>query len=437
MHDLITVQAGGQLQGTLRVPGDKSISHRAILLGSIAEGTTEIEGLLEAGDTLSTINAMRAMGVKIEHLAPGKWQIHGVGLKGLQAPKSVIDCGNSGTLMRLLAGILAGQSFDSELSGDASLLRRPMGRIVEPLRLMGAAIEMQPTGTAPLKITGAQNLKGIEYELPMVSAQVKSCLLLASLYAQGTSIITEPMISRNHTELMLEAFAQPLDRQRPYVKMQSQGRLEARSLAIPGDISAAAFFMVGACIAPGSEVLLENVSMNPTRMGIINILTMMGAKIMLNNERRVGGEHIADIQVRYAPLYGIEVPMEQVPLAIDEFPILFIAAAMASGVTTVRGAQELRVKESDRIACMAKGLTAMGVPVEVREDGLMIEGVKKLHGAEVDGNDDHRIAMAFAIAGLASSEPVIIKNCAKVATSYPSFVHDAQSLGLMVNTVLP
>jgi 3-phosphoshikimate 1-carboxyvinyltransferase len=432
MNDSFVVQPGGVLRGQIRVPGDKSVSHRAILLGSIAEGTTIVEGILDAGDTQSTIAAMRSMGVEIQQIDADRWQIQGVGLHGLKAPKAPIDCGNSGTLMRLLAGILAGQPFNSELTGDASLLRRPMGRIVEPLTQMGAHIEMQVSGTAPLKITGGQTLHGITYTLPLVSAQVKSCLLLAALYAQGTTTVIEQIISRNHTELMLEAFGHPLDLIRPHVALTSQGRLKATNLKIPGDISAAAFFMVGATIAPGSDVILENVGLNNTRMGVINILTMMGAKIMIENERINGSEWMGDIHVRSAPLHGIEVPMEQVPLAIDEFPILFIAAATATGTTTVRGAQELRVKESDRIARMATGLKAMGVPVEVHEDGIMIEGVKKLNGCEVDSDADHRIAMAFAIAGLVTSDPMVVRNCAKVATSYPNFVKDAQSLGLHI-----
>lgn len=432
INNTVVVEPGGTLCGSVRVPGDKSVSHRAILLASIAEGTTEIEGLLDAGDTQSTIAAMRSMGVKIDQVNETTWHIHGVGLHGLKAPEHPIDCGNSGTLMRLLAGILVGQSFDSELTGDQSLLRRPMGRIVEPLTLMGAHIEMQVNGTAPLKIVGGQTLHGVEYTLPLVSAQVKSCLLLAALYATGTTVIIEQIISRNHTELMIEAFGHPLDLVRPHVSLESQGRLKATRLHIPGDISAAAFFMVGATIAPGSEVVLENVGMNATRMGVINILTMMGAKIMLENERMHGSELSADIHVRYAPLHGIDVPMEQVPLAIDEFPILFIAAATAHGITTVRGAQELRVKESDRIALMAAGLKAMGVPVDVREDGIEIEGVKNFKGAEVDSDQDHRIAMAFAIAGLMATEPMVIKNCAKVSTSYPDFVKDAQLLGLHI-----
>lgn len=437
MNDVLSLQPGGLLQGKLRVPGDKSISHRAILLASISEGVSDLQGLLDAGDTRSTIKAMQSMGVRIEQLAATHWRIHGVGLRGLTAPQGPIDCGNSGTLMRLLTGILVGQSFDSELTGDASLLRRPMGRIVEPLTQMGAHIEMSLAGTAPLKIRGAQPLQGIHYELPIVSAQIKSCLLLAGLYAEGATDIIEPMVSRNHTELMLEAFGHSLDRHRPHVTLQSMGRLVATSFTIPGDISAAAFFMVGATIAPGSDVILENVGLNSTRIGVINILTMMGAKIKFENERDQGSETIADVHVRYAPLHGIDVPMEQVPLAIDEFPILFIAAAVATGTTTVRGAQELRLKESDRIALMAEGLTAMGVPVEVHEDGIMIEGVKQIKGAEVDSDGDHRIAMAFAIAALITTDPMVIKNCDKVGTSYPNFVRDAHALGLKIQSNSP
>jgi 3-phosphoshikimate 1-carboxyvinyltransferase len=419
------------LYGRLRVPGDKSISHRAVILGSLAEGTSRVSGFLEGEDCLATLNAFRAMGVTIEGPQDGDVIIHGVGLNGLQAPREPLYMGNSGTSMRLLTGLLAGQAFASVLTGDASLSRRPMQRVTEPLIRMGARIGTTPRGTAPLHIDGGHPLQGIDYAMPIASAQVKSCLLLAGLYARGCTCITEPVPTRDHTERMLTGFHYPLERQDQRICLFGGGRLQAGTLEIPADISSAAFFIVGASIARAADILLEHVGINPTRTGSIAILHQMGAAITLLNERQAGGEPVADIRVRPAELHGIRIPAALVPLAIDEFPALFIAAACARGTTVLTGAEELRVKESDRIQVMADGLQALGIAVQPTPDGMIIQG-GTLSGGYVDSHGDHRIAMAFAMAALRAGGTLHIQDCTNVNTSFPGFVELARRTGLNI-----
>ncbi len=425
------VRPGGALQGTLRVPGDKSISHRSIMLGSLAEGTTHVSGFLEGEDSLATLRAFRAMGVEIEGPDNGKVVIHGVGMQGLKAPQQPLDLGNSGTSMRLLSGLLSGQAFDSTLVGDSSLSSRPMRRVTDPLALMGAEIGATEKGTAPLMIHGGKVLKGIHYPMPVASAQVKSSLLLAGLYAEGETCVTEPAPTRDHTERMLRGFGYSVTRAGDRICLRGGGKLTACDLDVPADISSAAFFLVGASITPGSDLLLEHVGMNPTRDGVITILRLMGADIEVRNERDVGGEPVADLRVRSAPLKGIRIPEDQVPLAIDEFPALFIAAACAEGETLLAGAEELRVKESDRIQVMVDGLKALGVDAEAREDGALIRG-GAISGGEVDSHGDHRIAMSFAMAALRAEGEIRILDCANVNTSFPGFVALAAGAGLGV-----
>ncbi|MCK5925089.1 MAG: 3-phosphoshikimate 1-carboxyvinyltransferase, partial [Methylococcales bacterium] len=355
------VQPSDGLNGTVRVPGDKSMSHRSIMLGALAEGVTQVKGFLNAEDAMSTLKAFRAMGVEISDPVDGNVTIHGVGKQGLKAPNAPLYLGNSGTSMRLLSGLLAGQNFDCILTGDESLSSRPMRRVTEPLALMGATIETQANGSAPLKITGSKRLKGIDYVLPMASAQVKSCLLLAGMYASGETKVTEPAPTRDHTERMLNGFGYPVQRSGRQATINSNGQLTASNIDVPSDISSAAFFLVGASIAKNSEVTLQHVGMNPTRTGVIDILKLMGASIEILNPREVGGEPVADLRVTSSELKGIVIPEALVPLAIDEFPVLFIAAACASGQTVLTGAEELRVKECDRIQVMAEGLQTLNV----------------------------------------------------------------------------
>jgi 3-phosphoshikimate 1-carboxyvinyltransferase len=435
-NDLIFLaQPGGSLSGQIRVPGDKSISHRSIMLGSLAEGTTEVEGFLEGEDALATLQAFRDMGVVIEGPHHGRVTIHGVGLHGLQAPPGPIYLGNSGTSMRLLAGLLAGQAFDTVLTGDASLTKRPMNRVAKPLRTMGALIDTGPEGRPPLTIHGGRRLGGMTYELPMASAQVKSSLLLAALYAVGTTSITEPAPTRDHTERMLRGFGYPVTVDGRSASVESGHKLTATRIEVPADISSAAFFLVAASIAAGSDLLLEHVGINPTRTGVIDILKLMGADITLENQREVGGEPVADLRVRAAKLKGINIPEDLVPLAIDEFPVLFIAAACAEGRTVLRGAEELRVKESDRIQVMADGLLALGVKCEPTPDGIIIDGnpvAGAIGGGEVHSHGDHRIAMAFSVASLRATAAIRIHDCANVATSFPNFLSLAQQVGMRV-----
>ena len=421
-------QPGGCLKGEIRVPGDKSISHRSIMLGSLAEGTTHIKGFLEGEDAIATLNAFRAMGVKIDGPANGQITVQGVGLHGLTKPQGPVDLGNSGTSMRLISGLLAGQDFDTTLTGDKSLSSRPMKRIIDPLSQMGANIESTEKGTPPLNIRGTGTLNGIEYQMPMASAQVKSSVLLAGLYAKGTTCVTEPAPTRDHTERMLSGFGYSLERQGAKVCLQGGGKLTATDIDIPGDISSATFFIVGAAITPGSDVTLMHVGINPTRIGVINILRLMGADIRVENERDIGGEPVADIRVRSSDLSGIVIPLDQVPLAIDEFPAIFIAAACSRGETVLAGAQELRVKESDRIQVMADALINVGVDAQPTPDGMVIQG-GAIQGGEVDSRGDHRIAMAMSIAALRSNAPIIINDCANVNTSFPGYAERANSLG--------
>ena len=424
------VQPGGLLQGEARVPGDKSMSHRSIMLGSLADGVTHVKGFLEAEDALATLQAFRDMGVEIEGPVDGCLTIHGVGKHGLKAPKNDLYLGNSGTSMRLLSGLLAGQPFNSVLTGDKSLSGRPMRRVTEPLALMGADIKATEKGTAPLYITGkAGKLKGIDYAMPMASAQVKSCLLLAGMYAEGETSVTEPAPTRDHTERMLSGFSYPVKQQGSKVTITADGKLTAADIDVPSDISSAAFFLVGASIAPRSDLLLKHVGINPTRTGVIDILRLMGANIEVLNERVVGGEPVADLHVVYSPLTGIDIPESLVPLAIDEFPVLFVAAACAKGQTRLSGAEELRVKESDRIQVMADGLQILGVDAQSTEDGMVIQG-GAIGGGVVTSHGDHRIAMAFSIAGLRADAPITILDCANVNTSFPEFKDLVHRLGL-------
>ncbi len=423
------------LSGQIRVPGDKSISHRSIMFGAIAEGTSHVKGFLEGQDALATLNAFRAMGVKIEGPEQGQVTIHGVGMHGLTAPNAALDMGNSGTSIRLLSGLLAGQGFDVTMTGDESLSKRPMKRVTDPLSLMGAKIQTQEGGTPPLQLKAQQQLSAISYPLPMASAQVKSCVLLAGLYAQGRTEITEPAPTRDHTERMLQAFGYDVEVDGPTRAVVGGGKLKAADIDIPSDISSAAFFLVAASIVPESDLTLEHVGMNPTRVGVINVLRGMGADIEILRESFIGGEPVADLRVRGPQpgkkLQGIVIDEADVPLAIDEFPVLFIAAAAAEGETVLTGAEELRVKESDRIQVMADGLLALGVDAQPTEDGIVIHG-GKIGGGEVESHHDHRISMAFAVASLISTAEIHIKGCDNVATSFPNFVSLANEVGFAI-----
>jgi len=423
------------VSGDLRVPGDKSISHRSIIFGALATGVTKVKGFLEGEDALNTVAAFREMGVTIVGPDDGELRIYGVGLHGLKAPRKSLYMGNSGTAMRLLAGLLAAQDFDSELTGDESLSGRPMERVIDPLNKMGARIHSNEQGTPPLKITGTK-LTGISYHMPMASAQVKSCLLLAGLNAHGVTEVIEPEVCRDHTERMLEGFGYPLekDQNRSACRLTGGGELAATEIEVPGDISSAAFFIVAATITPHSNLLLEHVGINPTRIGVISILEEMGADISLANERMIGGEPVADIRVKYSKLQGITIPIDQIPLAIDEFPVIFVAAACAVGDTFLHGAGELRVKESDRIDAMAVGLTILGVENEVFDDGIRVRG-GGIGGGAIESRGDHRVAMSFAVAALRATETVVINDCGNVATSFPGFVDLAQQAGLRIKAV--
>ena len=424
------VQAGGCLQGQVSVPGDKSISHRALLLGAIATGTSTISGLLHGEDVLVTASVLRQLGVEIESEGDPV-RIHGVGLHGLQKPAGPLDLGNSGTAVRLLMGLLAAQPFASILVGDASLSRRPMGRVVEPLRSMGASITMSAGDTLPVHIGAVEQLHGVRHALSIASAQVKSALLLGGLYAEGRTAVHEPAPTRDHTERMLRGFGYPVVADGGWVAVDGGGELRGRDMSVPRDLSSAAFFLVGASIAPESRIVLPSVGLNPTRIGVISVLRDMGASIEVENERVEAGEPVADLEVRNAPLHGVAIGQEQVALAIDELPILAIAAACAQGTTIITGAEELRVKESDRIAATVSGLCALGVTADERPDGMVIEG-GGLNGGTIESYGDHRIAMAFAIAGLAARESITVRDCANVATSFPDFAELARSAGLRI-----
>jgi 3-phosphoshikimate 1-carboxyvinyltransferase len=424
------LQAGGRLKGDIRVPGDKSISHRSIMLGSVAQGRSAVTGFLDGEDCLATVAAFRAMGVSIARPDATSVVIDGVGLRGLRPPSGPMDMGNSGTGMRLLTGVLAGQPFDSTLVGDASLSRRPMRRVTEPLTQMGALIETSAQGTPPLHVRGGRILEGRRHELAIASAQVKSAILLAGLWAAGETSVVEPAPTRDHTERMLQAFGAEVRRSGSESAIQAAPRLEGIPIDVPADLSSAAFFLVGAAIAPGSDLVLRHVGINPTRTGVIEILRRMGATIEILEPREVGAEPVADLRVRYSELKGIEIPRNLVPLAIDEFPAVFIAAACAEGETLLTGAEELRVKESDRIQVMADGLKSLGVECEVLPDGIRIAGSGGFTGGSVDSHGDHRIAMAFAMAALRARSAILIHDCDNVATSFPGFAELAQSCGL-------
>jgi len=429
------LSAGGRLQGRLRVPGDKSISHRSVMFASLAEGRSRISGFLNGEDCLSTMKAFRAMGAEVQIDAPDRLRIGGVGLHGLKAPTQALDLGNSGTSMRLMAGLMSGQRFSSVLSGDASLSRRPMRRVVDPLRRMGAQIETTENGTAPLSIGPADHLHGIRYESPVSSAQVKSCLLLAGLYAEGETLVLEPAPSRDHSERMLRAFGVEVLAQAGRASLRGGQALQACDIEVPADISSAAFFMVAAAIVPGSELILTDVGINPTRTGVIEILRRMGADIEVLEPREFGSEPVADLRVRGVGLSGIEIGSELVASAIDEFPALFIAAACADGETVITGAEELRVKESDRIQAMVDGLRILGVDAEARADGACIAGVGaegQLGGGRIDSLGDHRVAMSFAVAALRANSPIVIDDCANVDTSFPGFAELAAGAGLPI-----
>lgn len=417
---------------SVRVPGDKSISHRSMILGGIAQGTTQVTGFLESADCIATMKAMQSMGVKIEKEGD-KYLVHGVGKQGLKAPADgIIDCGNSGTGMRLLSGVMAAQSFDSTITGDASLNSRPMTRITKPLAMMGAQVQATKAGTAPIKFSAVEHLKAINYQSPVASAQVKSCVLLAGLYAQGEVSLTEPKLSRDHTENMLRGFGCELQSKDLTVTMQGGQSLTATDVIVPADISSAAFFMVLACLLPNSAITFKDLCVNPSRTGVISILQLMGADIEYTNQSTNAGEQIADVVVKSSQLKGIDIPHEYIASAIDEFPILFIAAALAHGETRLTGAMELRKKESDRITAMAQGMTILGVKCHELADGIVIQGDSILTGGIVDSDDDHRIAMSFLIAGQFASGVIEVKNCENIMTSFPNFITICQDLGLKI-----
>lgn len=416
-----TVQTAKKVAGTIVVPGDKSISHRAVMLGSLARGTTVVSGFLQGEDTIATLNAFRMMGVDARE-EDGKLFIQGRGLFGLREPEDVLDCGNSGTSMRLMTGILSGQRFFSVLSGDRYLRNRPMGRVIDPLSKMGARILGRSGGTkAPLAIQGGE-LKGISYLSPVASAQVKSAILLAGLYSSGETEVKEPSLSRDHTERMFRYFGADIEPLTNGAVVRGGRELDGRDVTVPADISSAAFFIVAALLVPDSEILITNVGVNPTRTGILDILLKMGASIDLLNEREVSGEPVADILVRSSSLLGIEIGGNLVPRAIDEFPVLCVAAACAEGKTVLRDARELRVKETDRIAAMATNLTKAGVAVLETEDGMEITGTDTLKGCIVDSFGDHRIAMSMLIAGLVATGETTVSDTDCIATSFPTFL---------------
>lgn len=423
--------SGRPLSGVIAVPGDKSISHRALMLAAIADGTSRIRGFLEGEDTRATARILQQLGVRIETPGPGERIVHGVGLHGLKGVDSDLDCGNAGTGMRLLAGLLAGQSFPSRLVGDASLSRRPMGRVTAPLGRMGARIETREGGLPPLIINVSNGLQAIDYECPVASAQVKSATLLAGLYASGETTVIEPQPTRDYTERMLAAFGYPVRFSPGFASIEGGGRLTATDVNVPSDFSSAAFFLVAASVVPGSDLVIRRVGMNPRRTGLLAALRLMGANISEEAAGEEGGEPVADLRVRYAPLRGVAIPVELVPDMIDEFPALFVAAALAFGVTRIEGVAELRVKESDRLAVMSNALVILGCKLEESPDGAVIEG-GTLHGGRVDSHGDHRIAMSLAIAGQMASGDVEILDCANVDTSFPGFLQTASDCGFSV-----
>lgn len=425
--------SGTPLRGELDIPGDKSVSHRSVMFAALADGVSKIDGFLEGEDTRATAAIFSKLGVRIETPSPSQRIVHGVGIDGLRAPDGPLDCGNAGTGMRLLAGLLAAQRFDSVLVGDASLSKRPMRRVTGPLAKMGARIDTEEGGLPPLHIHGGQALHGIDYTLEVASAQVKSALLLAGLYAEGETVVREPHPTRDYTERMLAAFGADIDFSPGYARLLGGPRLRATDITVPADFSSAAFFLVAASIVPGSELRLRAVGLNPRRTGLLTALRAMGADIAEENGSEQGGEPVADLIVRYAPLHGIEVPETIVPDMIDEFPALFVAAACAQGPTVVRGAAELRVKESDRLAAMATGLRALGLQVDETPDGAtIVPGA--MRAGTIDSHGDHRIAMAFAVAAQCAQGEVRIGDIANVATSFPGFDELATRAGFRLRT---
>ena len=434
----IHAQPASRVAGRLAVPGDKSISHRAILLSALADGTSEVRGFLASEDCLASLAAMRAMGVAIEQPDATRVRVHGVGLNGLSAAGHALDMGNAGTAIRLFTGLLAAQRFDSRLIGDESLMRRPMERVAKPLREMGAEVRTHD-GTPPIDIRGGRRLRAIDYRMTVASAQVKSAILLAALYADGVTTVSSPAVCRDHSERMLTSAGVKVVSDELVTRIEPPRRLASQSLEVPGDFSSAAFFIVaGLLAAPAEGLVLENVGLNPTRTGLLDILRSMGGRIEIDNARISGAEPVGDLRVHRSPLRGVAVPESLVPLAIDEFPVLFVAAACAEGETLVSGAEELRVKESDRIAAMGAGFAALGVEHTVTSDGMLIQGRGEgpvFHAGEVDSRGDHRIAMAFTVASLRASGPIAVRDTANVATSFPGFVELARSAGLEVAEV--
>ena len=436
----LTITPGRPLKGTIRVPGDKSVTHRAIILTALAEGLSQVTDYCRGEDCLNTMRAFQSLGVRIEE-TPEQLTVHGKGMWGLTEPFGPIDCGNSGTGIRLMAGLLAGQDFFTVLTGDESIRRRPMGRVVKPLRAMGATIAGRKGGElAPLAITGTR-LKGMSYVSPVASAQIKSSLLFAALYADGLTTISEPRLSRDHTERMFAYFGIPFHRDGCTIRIEGRPsiRWSGKTVVVPGDLSAAAFFLVGASIVPDSDVTVLSVGMNPTRTGLLDILRQMGAHIEVLNPREEAGEPVADLRVRSMPLRGVQIGPEQIPQTIDEFPILCVAAAVADGETVITGAEELRVKESDRIATMATELRAMGARIEERPDGMVIQGLGRkgangtLTGATCASHGDHRVAMSVAIGALTAAQPTQIQNTDCIETSFPNF--DRKLLELLTDSV--
>ncbi|MHC8441499.1 MAG: 3-phosphoshikimate 1-carboxyvinyltransferase [Candidatus Eutrophobiaceae bacterium] len=432
MNGLWSAPCGNRLCGELRIPGDKSISHRALILAAIANGTSHIKGFLPGADNIATLRALQDLGVEIERTTPDEVTIQGTGMYGLKSPKAPLDLGNSGTGARLLSGLLAAQRLECIITGDASLSRRPMRRILEPLRRMGARIDAADSAdTLPLHLFPVDSLRGIEWVLEPPSAQVKSAILLSALHAEGQTCIIEKEQTRDHTERMLANFGHPVQRRGERIYVTPAMHLSACDLRIPSDLSSAAFFIVAACIVPGSHLHLHGVGINPTRTAVLHLLLSMGADIRIHNERLQEGEPIADLEIRQTPLHGINIPQELVANAIDEFPILFIAAACAEGTTTLFGAEELRVKESDRISAMTRGLQTLGIDAEPTADGLTVQG-GKIEGGVVEDHGDHRVAMAFLIAGSVAKNAVRVNGCQHIETSFPGFAALAQQAGLSI-----
>ena len=427
------IEPSNSIIGKANIPGDKSISHRAIILAAIADGESRIKNFLQGEDTLATIRVFQKMGVNIKN--DGDIIIvKGVGLHGLSAENPTFYFGNSGTSVRLLSGLLSAQNFSSQLIGDESLMKRPMSRIINPLQKMNAKINCTDLGTLPIKIEGGQKIEGIEYELPIFSAQLKSCLLLAGLYAEGTTKIIENTATRDHTERMLANFSHSVIKKGNQISIKKADRLIGCEIIVPGDFSSAAYFIVAAILTPNSSIILENVGVNPTRNAMIKIMKLMGADVELKNERLESGEPVATIYAKTSKLTGIDIPEELVPVAIDELPIILVAAACAKGKTRLSGAAELRVKESDRIQSMLDGFISLGIKVKALEDGMIIEG-GQYNGGVINSNDDHRIAMAFSIAGIIAKAPIIINSCKNVATSFPEFIDTAKHLGMNIDYV--